>query len=119
MTRVERRIIFAKLSDVYDDEKSVYRGDWSDAKVAADLGVSVQWVKEIRDENFGSEDVNEVETGISEKLDLIASEIVKIEQEIEEYDKMVERLDARLDQFELMKAEVLRLSVEHKRGKPQ
>jgi hypothetical protein len=55
MGKAEKRIIFAKLNDVYEDEKVGYSGDWSDAKVAKDLGVPVAWVKEVRDESFGPE----------------------------------------------------------------
>lgn len=53
MSRSDKRIIFAKLNDVYRDEKTGYQPGWSDAKVATDLGVPVEWVKEIRDEDFG------------------------------------------------------------------
>ena len=55
MTRADRRIVFAKLEEVYVDEREGYRDDWSDAKVAADLGVPVGWIKEVRDDNFGPE----------------------------------------------------------------
>lgn len=55
ISREERRIIFAKLNDVYADENTGYRKDWTDAKVATDLGVPVEWVAQVRDENFGPE----------------------------------------------------------------
>lgn len=51
----ERRIILAKLNEVYEDEVTGYREDWTDAKVATDLGVPVEWIAELRDQNFGPE----------------------------------------------------------------
>jgi hypothetical protein len=59
MTRDDRRVIFAKLQDVYVDEKVGYGNGWNDQKVAADLGVPLAWVRTIRDENFGTERSNE------------------------------------------------------------
>lgn len=53
MSKADRRIIFNKIEDVYGDETIGYKGDWSDDKVAEDLGVLVEWVILIRDENFG------------------------------------------------------------------
>jgi hypothetical protein len=59
MSREERRIIFEKLNEVYVNDKVGYAGGWTDAKVASDLGVPLQWVRVIRDENFGDEVGNE------------------------------------------------------------
>lgn len=59
MTREDRRLIFAKLNEVYIDERVGYDAGWSDKKVADDLGVAVAWVKNIREENFGEEQSNE------------------------------------------------------------
>ena len=59
MSREERRIIFEKLNEVYVNDKVGYSANWTDVRVAADLGVPLQWVKVIRDENFGDEVGNE------------------------------------------------------------
>lgn len=59
MTREDRRLIFAKLQDVYVDEKTGYDNGWSDNRVSTDLGVPLAWVRTIRDENFGTERSNE------------------------------------------------------------
>jgi hypothetical protein len=53
MSKADRRIIFNKIEDVYGDETIGYKGDWSDVKVSEDLGVKVEWVSLIREENFG------------------------------------------------------------------
>lgn len=55
MSRADKRIIFNKLEEVYGDEHSGYTNGWSDQKVASDLGVPVDWVRTLRDENFGPE----------------------------------------------------------------
>lgn len=59
MTREDRRLVFAKIDEVYLDEKQGYSTGWSDKKVAQDLGVPQAWVKSIREENFGVEGANE------------------------------------------------------------
>lgn len=53
MSRDDRRLIFAKLDEVYVDENTGYSAGWTDDKVATDLGVPRAWVAQIRDENFG------------------------------------------------------------------
>ena len=58
-SREDRRVIFAKLQDVYIDERVGYSDGWSDQRVATDLGVARAWVKSIRDENFGPEASND------------------------------------------------------------
>lgn len=59
LTREHRRIIYAKLNEVYIDEKTGYAGGWSDQRVATDLGCPVDWVRKEREEHFGSLAVNE------------------------------------------------------------
>jgi len=53
LDRETRRIILAKLDDVYMDETMGYQMGWTDQRVADDLGVDVQWIEELRVENFG------------------------------------------------------------------
>jgi hypothetical protein len=59
MSRDDRRVIFAKLDEVYLDEQRGYERGWSDNKVATDLGVPRKWVEVIRSENFGALGANE------------------------------------------------------------
>jgi len=54
--RDARRILFAKLNEVYLDERRGYAPGWTDAKVAADLGISIDLVAAERDQFFGPED---------------------------------------------------------------
>jgi hypothetical protein len=63
MTRTDRRLIIAKIEEVYIDEDRGYDAGWDDQKVATELGVPRKWVETLRDENFGpakSEDVTKM-----------------------------------------------------------
>jgi hypothetical protein len=53
-SREERRLIFAQLEDVYVNETEGYKAGWSDGRVARELGYPTDWVKVVRDENFGA-----------------------------------------------------------------
>jgi hypothetical protein len=91
MDRTTKRIIFSKLNDVYADEKTGYSGDWTDAKVAADLGVSVDWVREVRDEDFGPETNAEIRAKSHGDLINLAG---RIEQHILLVDKKLSAIEA-------------------------
>jgi hypothetical protein len=58
MSRADRRIIIAKIEEVYLDEQTGYSDGWSDQRVANDLGVPRAWVARLREENFGPEASN-------------------------------------------------------------
>jgi len=88
MSRDERRLIFAKLDEIYIDERSGYSAGWTDARVANDLGIPRAWVTKIRDENFGPGTSEEVEKFLAE-----AAELAKIWGEIRtEQDMLRERI---------------------------
>lgn len=58
MSRDDRRVIFAKLNEVYIDESKGYDNGWSDHRVAVDLGVPRAWVASVREEMFGPDKSN-------------------------------------------------------------
>jgi hypothetical protein len=71
MTREHRRIIFAKISEVYDSDK--YGNGWTDKRIAEDLGCPRAWVAQVRDEMFGAEGANEdIMTAIREAEEAIS-----------------------------------------------
>ena len=73
MTREDRRIIFAKLNDVYVDEKVGYSSGWTDHVVAKDLNIPRAWVSTVREEHFGPDASNEeIRTQVNEARRLIA-----------------------------------------------
>lgn len=74
MSRDDRRVIFAKLDEVYLDEQRGYERGWSDQKVATDLGVPRKWVEVIRQENFGAIAANEDMTEYLTEADALVKE---------------------------------------------
>lgn len=56
MSRADRQIVFAKISDHYTGE--AYCAGWTDKRVADDLNVPLAWVREVRDQFFGAEGSN-------------------------------------------------------------
>jgi hypothetical protein len=66
LTKENRRVILAKLEDVYVDETTGYSAGWTDAKVAADLGVPRAWVTTLRSDNFGPEGNEEIKVALNE-----------------------------------------------------
>lgn len=107
MTRDDRRIIFEKLNEVYQNEKTGYEPGWTDHKVAADLGVPRAWVALIRDENFGEELANEEIRKTVNEAKLILQDVrlaaAGVETALEQYRKMsgvVERLSKSIGEIE-------------------
>lgn len=74
MSREDRRLIFAKIDEVYLDENTGYSDGWADQRVADDLGVPVGWVRSIRAENFGEERNN---AAIAKHLDEVKDVLAK------------------------------------------
>lgn len=64
MEKEDRRIIFAKLNDVYLDEERGYDAGWTDKRVADDLHVPIAWVRTIREDNFGPEGLSEADRAV-------------------------------------------------------
>lgn len=77
MTREDRRIIFAKLEEVYVDERTGYTAGWNDHRVAEDLNCPRAWVEVIRDENFGPQKAEQSAEVVElrARLDAIAEEV--------------------------------------------
>lgn len=123
MSRDDRRVIFAKLDEVYLDEKRGYDSGWSDHKVASDLGVPRKWVEIIRAENFGAIGTNEDMADFLSKAEILAAEArtalaaaKKAREDIEAVLKRPEfftltTLSDRLSKVERLAAEVRKLVV--------
>lgn len=82
MSREDRRLIFAKIDEVYLDETLGYSDGWTDSRVAEDLGVPLAWVKTIRAENFGEERSNAALLANLEEAKWTLNEAKKIHDEI-------------------------------------
>lgn len=77
MTREDKRVIFAKLNEVYVDEKTGYGPGWADGRVASDLGVPLAWVLTIREENFGPDASNEEIRGLVKQAQACSDDVKK------------------------------------------
>lgn len=73
-TPSDRRIIFAKLEEVYLDEVKGYSANWTDERVSKDLGVPRAWVAEVREINFGPVRDNEMTRDLIAKIDAVSAE---------------------------------------------
>ena len=102
MTKEDRRIIFSEIDSHYLDEKRGYAKDWDDLKVAAGLKVSVEWVSAIREDNFGPEKGNAIDTEV-EALRAASAEAQKI---IDTMRAVWKEMDATLATYEEKQAEL-------------
>jgi hypothetical protein len=82
ISRDDRRLIFEKLRDVYANETTGYKDDWTDEKVATDLGASRAWISKIREENFGP-DINENSVKLFDEARQWLEDIAKLRDIIE------------------------------------
>lgn len=73
MSREDRRIVFDKISGVYDTDR--YIAPWTDAAVAKDLGVPRDWVATVRADFFG-------EAGSNQLFDEYLAKKAEIEAEL-------------------------------------
>lgn len=69
MGRDDRRIIFAKLDEVYLSADQGYSKGWTDKRIAEDLGVPRAWVEGVREEMFGPARDNEDIRALRTELD--------------------------------------------------
>lgn len=94
MDRDDRRLIFAKIDEVY--EKESYVAPWSDASVARSLGVPRAWVSQVRDEMFGP-------AGSNPELDAYLTQVeeltVSIEQTKTDFAEVIRGLVERQDEL--------------------
>lgn len=105
MSREDKRIIFGKLDEVYNDDKTGYQIGWTDQKVAVDLGVPRAWVTQVREDMFGPLASNpEIEACITAAQAVLAEARAKVAELLAESTKLsdkVEGLERRL--IDLMK----------------
>lgn len=115
MALEDRRIIFAKLNEVYIDEKRGYDNGWSDLKVAQDLNIPRKWVETIRAENFGPIGINpEVQDYITQADQLMAAmkELLAEEKRSRDgFEKRLADLHQRTIRLEKLAGDVRKIAV--------
>jgi hypothetical protein len=82
MSRDDRRLIFAKLNEVYADPKTGYSAHWTDKLVATDLGVPRAWITEIREDMFGPEGGNLQITNAMADARRLLAEVAVLQQQV-------------------------------------
>jgi len=98
MDRLDKRAIFAKLDEVYDDK--MYRDDWSDEMVAKDLGVPIDWVEQVRAADFG-ENVN-----AKSLLQASADKTKELHDLSQKIDHQIILIDKKLEQLQSLDGKV-------------
>lgn len=97
MDKATKRIIDDKLDEVYNLRKGGYQLDWSDAKVASDLGTHERNVAIVREEFHGPNTRAEDKDKILKDLKANAEEIIREQKRIEELLKRIEELDLKVN----------------------
>lgn len=106
MSRDDRRVIFAKLDEVYIDEKVGYSKGWTDKRVAEDLGIPRAWVAQVRDENFGPATSEEIEKALAEcrqiigEMKAIAAKVADLNKQFADLSDRTNRLGKQAGEIE-------------------
>jgi len=109
-SKTDKRIIISKLNDVYGD--GIYTKDWTDKKVATELGVAEEWVAKLRDEAgyFGpnvnasaaAEELKSLQ-GTYARLSGMASQLKEMHngfvKRLDEFDEGVATYTEKIEQF--------------------
>ncbi|HEX8836764.1 MAG TPA: hypothetical protein VF748_07505 [Candidatus Acidoferrum sp.] len=106
ITRADRRVIFSKLEEVYDDELTGYQIGWTDERVAVDLGVPLAWVRLVRDDNFGPMGTNPEITKLLEEGQRWRGELVAILERATQLQEQTKRLADRGEIIERRLSEI-------------
>jgi hypothetical protein len=112
MTKEHRRIIFAKLNEVYVSETAGYANDWTDKKVAEELGCPRAWVETIRKENFGEKAGNDTIGPHLEEARRVVADGRKMLSEIGDLKQTVELATKRINELMSQTAPLVTLVVE-------
>lgn len=100
MSREDRRIIFAKVDELYLDDKSGYTPPWTDNAVARDLGVPRAWVATVRDELFGPEGSNAEFDDFIAKAAPIITDLKNLHKSVAAQLEEARKLSARVEDLE-------------------
>ena len=95
MTKEDRRIIFAEIDMHYLDETRGYEAAYDDKRVAEGLKVPMAWVRTIREDNFGPERGEAINT----ELENLRSAKEDIDKSIAAMRDLWEEINKTLDAF--------------------
>lgn len=80
-----KRLVYQALEDYYDDVHKQYRAGHSDETVAKETGAAVEFVRSIRDADFGP-------AGPPSELEALKLEVIQMGREVSEIHEKIERL---------------------------
>lgn len=109
MSKEEGRILSRLIEDRWDEAAVRYRPGWSDAKLAAEVGKPVAWVKERRELDFGG-------TGEDPGVVDFIAEQVKLDTEMQGLRSLMEELAGSVSELGSQHDKVQRLLEKYRDG---
>lgn len=79
----QQRVLFTLLEDHYVEGESRYEPEWSDERIAEEVGLSVAFVAEAREAGFGPVG-DPVVTGIENRADALEKRIISVRDSLTE-----------------------------------
>lgn len=101
MSREDGRLLSRTIEDHWDEGATTYKIGWSDQRIADDLSVPLDWVKAIRERDFGG-------TGDEPGLALFLAEQVAVKREIGELNTVLAMAQKDLESSTMFQHELAR-----------
>lgn len=109
MSREDGRLLSRTIEDHWQDSSSSYALGWSDQKIAEDLSVPLDWVKTIRERDFGG-------SGDEPGLALFLAEQVAVKREIGELTTVIGMAQKDLESGTMFQHELARKMEGYRNG---
>lgn len=101
MSREDGRLLSRAIEDHWDEGQTSYQMGWSDKRIADDMSVPVDWVKAIRERDFGG-------TGDEPGLALFLAEQIAVKREIAELNTVLAMAQKDLESGTMFQSELAR-----------
>lgn len=101
MTRDDGRILSRLIEDHWDEANACYRLGWSDVKLAEANGVPVDWVRQIRERDFGG-------TGEDPTLTAFIAGQIEVKREMAMLTSALDMTKAKLEETTIFHTEITR-----------
>lgn len=99
MDKTSSRKIFRMLDECYDEPNNRYVTDYTDERIAKELSVPRAWVAKVREEHFGPAGPNPEQARIMEKIQLLESRVITLENAGLELAQNAEKYKAELSEL--------------------
>lgn len=94
ITPKDRRQIFKRLDEVYDDKKGRYCDGFTDNSVAKELNMPRAWITEVRESNFGPDGGNDDMERVSAAVGKLAKQAKDLQDDAISLASRAEELEA-------------------------